>query len=146
MSEGGGHFGLIGSDVIWTGDHTFTGSAVLNNGASLSLGAAGNTGSIVGDLHFTRVSTLEINRANDYLYDGAISGDGNLIKNGAMNGVGFTVNRGGLLGGSGALGNTTVQSGGPPGAGRRLGHAHRRRQPDPGPGQPAGFRVWCAKR
>jgi outer membrane autotransporter protein len=136
-------------DVVWTGDHDYTGVTSLNNGSRLALGAGGNTGSIVGDVRFVGApGTLEINRANDYLYDGVISGAGNLIKNGAgnyilsadhsmtgnasvnaggmvvngaMNGVAFTVNDGGLLGGSGSLGDTTVLSGGTLAAGNSIG-------------------------
>lgn len=148
--SGDGIYDISGANVVWTGDHTgFTGLTLLNNGAHLTLGTGGNTGSIVGDVLFSDTSsTLEINRANDYLYDGVISGAGNLIKNGAgnyilsadhsmtgnatvnaggmlvngaMNGVAFTVNNGGLLGGSGSLGDTTVQSGGTLAAGNSIG-------------------------
>ncbi|MCG8394947.1 MAG: autotransporter domain-containing protein, partial [Pseudomonadales bacterium] len=132
----------------WTGDHTFTGRTLLYNGASLSLGAGGNTGSIVGDLLFVDGNTLEIHRANDYRYDGVISGNGDLIKNGAgnyilsadhsltgtatvngggmlvngaMNDVDVTVNNGGLLGGSGSVGETLVASGGTLSAGNSIG-------------------------
>ena len=135
--------------VVWSGDHDYTGRTLMYNGSRLALGTGGNTGSIVGDVQFVGApGTLEINRANDYLYDGAISGAGNLIKNGAgnyilsadhamtgtatvnaggmqmngaMDGVAFTVNSGGLLGGSGSLGNTTVQSGGTLAPGDGLG-------------------------
>ncbi|MQX51859.1 autotransporter outer membrane beta-barrel domain-containing protein [Alcanivorax sediminis] len=140
--SGDGGYSINGANVVWTGDHTgFTGMTSLRSGATLTLGTGGNTGTIVGDVAFggTSPGTLEINRGNDYLYDGAISGEGNLIKNGAgnyilsadhsmtgnatvnaggmfvngaMNGVTFTVNNGGLLGGSGSLGSTTVLSGG----------------------------------
>ncbi|WP_323775230.1 autotransporter domain-containing protein [Alcanivorax sp.] len=148
--SGDGIYDISGANVVWTGDHTgFTGLTLLNNGAHLTLGTGGNTGSIVGDVLFSDTSsTLEINRANDYLYDGVISGTGNLIKNGAgnyilsadhsmtgnasvnaggmvvngaMNGVAFTVNNGGLLGGSGSLGDTTVLSGGTLAAGNSIG-------------------------
>ena len=139
--------------AIWNADHTFSGRTGIGREGTLTLGTGGNTGSIVGDVGFDAPfggfsGTLEINRANDYLYDGAISGEGNLIKNGAghyilsadhamtgtatvnaggmvvngaMNGVAFTVNNGGLLGGSGSLGNTTVQSGGTLAPGDGLG-------------------------
>ena len=139
--------------AIWNADHTFSGRTGIGREGTLTLGTGGNTGSIVGDVVFAPPfagfsGTLEINRANDYLYDGAISGEGNLIKNGAghyilsadhamtgtatvnaggmvvngaMNGVAFTVNNGGLLGGSGSLGNTTVQSGGTLAPGDGLG-------------------------
>ena len=146
--SGGGGFTLSGSEVTWTGDHTLTGETSLINGASLSLGAGGNTGSIVGDVFLRNASTLEINRANDYRYDGVISGEGHLIKNGvgnyilsadhsmtgtatvnaggmlvngAMNGVAFTVNNSGLLGGGGSLGNTSVLSGGTLAPGEGIG-------------------------
>ena len=149
--SGDGTYSINYANVVWTGDHTgFSGQTNLRNGASLTLGNGGNTGSIVGNLQFSGIAsgTLEINRANDYLYDGVISGAGNLIKNGAgnyilsadhsmtgnatvnaggmfvngaMNGVAFTVNGGGLLGGSGSLGDTTVQSGGTLAAGNSIG-------------------------
>ena len=149
LISGGGRFILNGSEVTWTGDHTFTGPTLLYHGASLSLGAGGHTGSIEGDVQFLGASgTLEINRGNDYLYDGVISGAGNLIKNGAgnyilsadhsmtgnatvnaggmlvngdMDSVAFIVNAGGLLGGSGSLGNTTVLPGGTLAPGEGIG-------------------------
>ncbi|WP_281502258.1 autotransporter domain-containing protein [Alcanivorax sp. S6407] len=149
--SGNGGYLINYANVVWTGDHTgFTGQTRLNHGATLTLGTGGNTGTIVGDVRFAGTSpgTLEINRGNDYLYDGVISGAGNLIKNGAgnyilsadhsmtgtatvnaggmfvngaMNGVAFTVNDGGLLGGSGSLGSTTVLSGGTLAPGNSIG-------------------------
>ncbi|MEQ3724604.1 autotransporter domain-containing protein [Alcanivorax sp.] len=147
--SGAGGVHLSGSDVTWTADHAFTGGMIFSNGTSLTLGTGGNSGSIVGDLRF-RITpgTLIINRGNDYRYAGVLSGPGNLIKNGtgnyflsadhtmtgaatvnggglfvngAMDGVTATVNNGGLLGGSGSLGNTTVQSGGTLAPGDGLG-------------------------
>ncbi len=148
--SGDGGYSINGANVVWTGDHTgFTGMTSLRSGATLTLGTGGNTGTIVGDVAFGGTpSTLEINRGNDYLYDGVISGEGNLIKNGAgnyilsadhsmtgnatvnaggmfvngtMNGVAFTVNDGGLLGGSGSLGSTTVNTGGTLAPGNSIG-------------------------
>ncbi len=148
--SGEGRFLKNGGKVTWTGDHTgFTGVTALYSGAHLTLGTGGSTGSIVGDVLFGGTpGTLEINRGTDYFYDGIISGTGNLIKNGAgnyilsadhsmtgnatvnaggmfvngaMNGVAFTVNDGGLLGGSGSVGLTTVQSGGTLAPGEGLG-------------------------
>ena len=148
--SGEGLFLQDGGNVTWTGDHTgFTGRTGLYHGARLTLGTGGNTGSVVGDVFFAGTpGTLEINRANDYFYDGVISGAGNLIKNGAgnyilsadhsmtgnatvnaggmlvnggMDGVAFTVNDGGLLGGGGSLGNTTVLSGGTLAPGEGIG-------------------------
>ena len=116
----------------------------------LTLGNGGNTGSIIGDVVFngSAASNLIINRGNDYYYDGVISGNGNLFKfgdgnyylsadhaingegrvyeggmfvNGAMNGLAMFVRNGGLLGGSGSLGNTTVLSGGTLAPGDGLG-------------------------
>ena len=148
--SGDGVYRINGANVVWTGDHTgFTGQTALYHGAHLTLGTGGSTGSIVGDVVFAGTpGTLEINRGNDYLYDGVISGAGNLIKNGAgnyilsadhsmtgtatvnaggmfvngaMNGVAFTVNDGGLLGGSGSLGSTTVNTGGTLAPGNSIG-------------------------
>ncbi|PNE02339.1 outer membrane autotransporter [Alcanivorax sp. MD8A] len=148
--SGDGIYFINYANVVWTGDHTsFTGLTRLNNGATLTLGTGGNTGTIVGDVAFRGTpSTLEINRGNDYLYDGVISGAGNLLKNGAgnyilsadhsmtgnatvnaggmfvngaMNGVAFTVNDGGLLGGNGSLGSTTVNTGGTLAPGNSIG-------------------------
>lgn len=147
--SGSGEVRLSGSDVIWTADHAFTGRTNLYHGANLTLGIGGNTGSIAGDVFFAGApGTLEINRGNDYYYGSVITGDGNLIKsgagkfflsadhalngaatinaggmfvNGVMDGVTATVNNGGLLGGSGSLGNTTVQSGGTLAPGDGLG-------------------------
>ncbi|EKF73695.1 outer membrane autotransporter [Alcanivorax hongdengensis A-11-3] len=148
--SGDGLYFINGGNVVWTADHTgFTGLTRINNAATLTLGTGGNTGTIVADVYFGGTpGTLEINRGNDYFYDGVISGAGNLIKNGAgnyilsadhsmtgnatvnaggmfvngaMNGVAFTVNDGGLLGGSGSLGGTTVLSGGTLAPGDGLG-------------------------
>ena len=139
--SGGGRVVLSSSArVIWSGDHDHAGGTFLYHGSRLALGTGGNTGSIAGDVRFEGApGILEINRGNNYFYDGVISGAGNLIKNGAgnymlsadhsmtgtatvnagslyvngaMNGAAFTVNNGGLLGGSGSLGNTTVMSNG----------------------------------
>ncbi|MGB1923406.1 MAG: hypothetical protein ACPHM2_09250, partial [Alcanivorax sp.] len=104
LISGEGRFILVGSGVTWTGDHTLTGQTSLYNGASLSLGAGGNTGSVVGDVFLRNASTLEINRANDYLYAGVISGAGNLIKNGAGNYI--------LSAGHTITGTATVNAGG----------------------------------
>ncbi|WP_152521829.1 autotransporter outer membrane beta-barrel domain-containing protein [Alcanivorax sp. P2S70] len=116
----------------------------------LTLGNGGNTGSIIGDVVFngSAASNLIIDRGNDYHYDGVISGNGNLFKfgdgnfylsanhaingegrvyeggmyvNGAMNGLMMSVRNGGLLGGNGSLGNTTVLSGGTLAPGDGLG-------------------------
>lgn len=148
--SGDGGYRINEANVVWTGDHTgFTGQMALYHGAHLTLGTGGSTGSIAGDVVFGGApGTLEINRGNDYLYDGVISGAGNLIKNGAgnyilsadhsmtgnatvnaggmfvngaMNGVAFTVNDGGLLGGSGSLGSTTVNTGGTLAPGNSIG-------------------------
>lgn len=148
--SGGGRVLLSNADVTtWTGDHDHTGGTFLYHGSRLALGSGGSTGSIVGNVQFAGTpGTLEINRSNDYRYDGVISGDGHLIKNGAghyilsadhsmtgtatvnaggmfmngaMDGVAFTVNSGGLLGGSGSVGDTTVLSGGTLAPGDGLG-------------------------
>ncbi|MEZ5889625.1 MAG: autotransporter-associated beta strand repeat-containing protein [Xanthobacteraceae bacterium] len=63
---------------ILTGDNTYTGGTTISAG-TLQLGSNSTTGSIVGDI--VNNGTLVIDRSNDLIYGGVISGSGVLTKN-----------------------------------------------------------------
>ena len=63
-----------------TGSNTFTGTTVVSAG-TLSIGAGGTTGSIVGNI--ANNSALQFNRSDAQTYAGIISGTGTLTKLGA---------------------------------------------------------------
>ncbi|MDP3493771.1 MAG: autotransporter domain-containing protein [Hyphomonadaceae bacterium] len=58
-----------------------SGDATIEDGAILQIGAGGTTGTLVGDIIAN--GTLVFNRSDDYLFAGALSGDGSLVKLGA---------------------------------------------------------------
>ena len=63
-----------------TGTNTYTGGTEILSGSTLQLGAGGNTGSIMGDV--ANSGTLIFARSDAVTFDGAISGTGEVIKNG----------------------------------------------------------------
>lgn len=119
-----------------TGTNTYTGGTQINSG-TLQVGNGGTTGSITGDV--VNNSTLAFNRSDSVIFNGAVSGTGNLnqvgpgtltltgtntytgrttVENGTLliNGASIysahTVNSGATLGGTGTVGSSTVASGG----------------------------------
>ncbi|MFJ7311483.1 autotransporter-associated beta strand repeat-containing protein [Pseudomonas sp. NPDC098747] len=95
-----------------TGNNTFTGNTVINNG-NLMIGNGGNTGNAGGGnvIIDSATSTLSLNRGNDFVVGGTLSGPGTLAQIGAgtatltsaNNVVGATVISAGTLEVSGSL-------------------------------------------
>ena len=67
-------------DTFLTGDNTYSGGTVISAG-TLRLGAGGTTGSVTGDI--LNNSRLVIERSNEVLMTGLISGTGQLVQEGA---------------------------------------------------------------
>ncbi len=63
-----------------TGTNTYTGGTTINFG-TLSIGAGGATGSVVGNI--ANNAALVFNRSNDITYSGVLSGGGSVDKQGA---------------------------------------------------------------
>ena len=66
--------------LILTGANSYTGGTVIDGG-SLWIGDQGTSGSITGNV--VNNSILGFGRSNDITFDGAISGTGSVVKNGA---------------------------------------------------------------
>ncbi|WP_043879055.1 S8 family serine peptidase [Azorhizobium caulinodans] len=66
--------------TILTGTNTYTGGTTISSG-TLQIGNGGTTGSIVGNV--VDNGTLAFNRSDSFIFSGAISGTGNLVKDGA---------------------------------------------------------------
>ncbi|WP_244197840.1 autotransporter outer membrane beta-barrel domain-containing protein [Caballeronia ptereochthonis] len=80
---GTGALTKIGAGTLTlTGDHTFAGPTTIAAGV-LRLGAGGATGSVAGDIVDDGVLVLE--RADDYVYRGSISGAGDVVQQGRGN-------------------------------------------------------------
>ncbi|AUW57676.1 hypothetical protein C1T17_05715 [Sphingobium sp. SCG-1] len=78
---GGGRLIKSGAGILaLTGDATHSGGTTITAG-TLQIGAAGTTGSIVGDI--VNNGTLEFQRSDAYTYDGSVSGTGTLTQSGA---------------------------------------------------------------
>ena len=86
--DGAGSLTTTGGLVTLTADNTYTGGTTISEG-TLQIGAGGATGSIVGDV--VNNAALVFNRSNDLVFEGAVSGSGQLTQAGAgtltMNGV-----------------------------------------------------------
>ncbi|GGD42837.1 hypothetical protein GCM10007235_13560 [Pseudoxanthomonas indica] len=67
--------------LIFTANHGYFGGTRIDLGATLQLGNAGSTGSVDGDV--VNDGTLVFNRSDEVLFGGAISGTGQLQKQGA---------------------------------------------------------------
>lgn len=93
--------------TFFTADNTYTGTTTINNGGTLQLGADVAGGSATGGIAAVSAivdnGALVINRSNDVLLGGAISGTGTLTQQG--NGVTT------LTGANSYLGTTTVSAG-----------------------------------
>lgn len=106
--SGSGNFvrDVVGT-TFFTADNSYTGTTTINNGGTLQLGAdvAGGsaTGGIAAVSPIVDNGALVINRSNDVLLGGAISGTGTLTQQG--NGVTT------LTGANAYLGTTTVSAG-----------------------------------
>ena len=87
--------------LVLTGDNTFTGNTTVSAG-TLQLGSGGTTGSILGNVLVN--GTLALDHSDNLTYDGALSGNGTLLKLGA-NQVTITGNS------SSFVGNMTVSAG-----------------------------------
>lgn len=66
--------------IVLTGDNTYSGGTTIEKG-SLQIGAGGTSGSISGSI--TNNADVTFFRSDDSLYDGVMSGSGNLIKSGS---------------------------------------------------------------
>lgn len=65
-----------------TGNSTYTGGTTITQG-TLSLGAGGTGGSIVGNVSVVSSGTLAFNRSNAYAFGGTISGGGQVLQAGS---------------------------------------------------------------
>jgi len=133
--SGTGMVQAVTGNVTLTADNTYTGGTSVLNGASLSVGNGGTTGSIGGPGYIFVGGSLIFNRSNDLTIGGSMVGTGSLRQIGtgkteltgtfsgftgattvedgtlAVNGqLGGTLNvfAGGRLQGVGTVGNTTV--------------------------------------
>ncbi|WP_164738362.1 autotransporter-associated beta strand repeat-containing protein [Aquabacter cavernae] len=121
--------------LILTGANTYTGLTTVTAG-TLQIGNGGTTGSIAGDV--LNNASLVFNRSDTYAFTGAISGTGAVtftgggtvlfsspytgpiavddsvvrLQAGTTTASPFTVNAGGILGGSATIGGLTVNNGG----------------------------------
>lgn len=133
ISGSGGSLVKTGSETLaLSGANTYTGGTTILGG-TLQLGNGGTTGSVTGNI--ANNSVLAINRSNLFIYNGVISGtgalnqigtgttllsgintytgattieDGALFVTGSIGNSAVTVANGGLLGGTGTVGGTTV--------------------------------------
>lgn len=146
LISGGGRVRLR-SGVIFLRDQTYTGGTTISGG-TLVLGHNGPQGSIVGNVVVEDQGTLYFWRSDSCTFDGAISGTGRVIKDGAtvtltghstytgattiLNGTLLvngsiasptTVNAGGTLGGTGRVASDVATAGSiaPGGAGADVG-------------------------
>ncbi|MGY0798534.1 autotransporter-associated beta strand repeat-containing protein [Lysobacter sp. A286] len=66
--------------LVLTGTNTYAGGTAIAAGGQLQIGNGGATGSITGDV--ANDGTLAFNRSDDLAFDGTISGDGAVVKQG----------------------------------------------------------------
>lgn len=102
--SGSGNFErAAGGTTIFTANNTYTGSTTIDQSGTLQLGSGGNTGEVSAVSNILDNGILTINRANNVLLNGIISGIG------ALQQIGGGTTR---LGGNNAYkGDTTVTSG-----------------------------------
>lgn len=117
--SGAGTVKVLGGRTIFSAANTYSGGTVIGTGATLQVGNAGTSGSIVGNV--SNNGTLVFNRSDDLAFAGDISGSGSLNKlgagsltlNGAVGNTGITTVSAGTLalGGSFSGGSMSVASG-----------------------------------
>ncbi|MDF9831797.1 hypothetical protein M2103_000001, partial [Ereboglobus sp. PH5-5] len=75
----------LADDSEWTllGDNTYTGVTTIGAGAQLQLGNGGATGMIADASAVANTGTLTINRSDDLVYGGTVTGAGVFIQRGA---------------------------------------------------------------
>ena len=89
-------------ELIFTGDQVYQGLTTVESGV-LRLGLGGTSGSVAGDVHLHAGTTLIFDRLDNVAHATSISGDGELVKNGA----GIVA----LTGDAAHTGGTTVNGG-----------------------------------
>ena len=131
--------------LILTGANTYTGGTTIGAGM-LQIGSGSTTGSVVGDI--VDNGALVFNRSNALTYGGIVSGTGSLtqagsgtltltgantytgittiragslVVDGSISGSQLIVDAGGRLGGTGAVGSTTISPGGVMAPGSSIG-------------------------
>lgn len=87
--------------LILIADNSYTGGTTISEG-TLQLGDGGTTGSVKGDI--INNATLAMNRSGEYIFEGKVSGSGNLLQNGS----GSTLI---LIGENTYSGGTTINAG-----------------------------------
>lgn len=92
-----------GGTTVFTANNTYTGSTTIDQSGTLQLGDGGNTGGVNAVSDIIDNGVLAINRANDVLLGGVISGIG------ALQQIGNGITR--LTGNNTYTGDTTVTSG-----------------------------------
>ncbi|MDT7339638.1 autotransporter outer membrane beta-barrel domain-containing protein [Citrobacter freundii] len=92
-----------GGTTVFTANNTYTGSTTIDQSGTLQLGDGGNTGGVNAVSDIIDNGVLAINRANDVLLGGVISGIG------ALQQIGNSITR--LTGNNTYTGDTTVTSG-----------------------------------
>ncbi|MBK5143083.1 autotransporter-associated beta strand repeat-containing protein [Budviciaceae bacterium BWR-B9] len=79
--SGAGGLNKTGNNtLLLTGDNSYVGGTTISSG-TLQLGNGGTSGSVIGNI--TDNGTLVFDRSNDHLYNGIISGSGNVIQQGS---------------------------------------------------------------
>ena len=134
--SGNGALTKIGDGVlVLTGTNTYAGLTTISAG-TLQLGDGGTSGSVAGDV--VNNASLIFNRSDTYTFSGSITGSGDvtfmgggtilfsspytgpisvnnsevILTEGSVTTSPFTINAGGVLGGTATIGRLTVNSGG----------------------------------
>lgn len=92
-----------GGTTVFTANNSYTGSTTIAQTGTLQLGSGGNTGEVSTESDIIDNGILAINRANDVLLNGVISGIG------ALQQIGGGITR--LTGNNTYIGDTTVTNG-----------------------------------
>ncbi|EIG1054610.1 autotransporter-associated beta strand repeat-containing protein [Salmonella enterica subsp. enterica serovar Napoli] len=103
ISGTGGMERIGGGDTILLGDNTYSGNTLIGPDSELALGNGGTTGSLSETTNITDNGLLTVNRADDVVLNGVISGSG------AFRQLGSGVTR--LGGNNSYAGTTTVEQG-----------------------------------
>lgn len=144
LISGNGNLNVLSGQLTLTGNNSYSGGTTINM-STLQLGKNGTSGAISGDV--VNNGTLVFNRADDFTFDGLISGVGSIEQRGSgtvtltanSNNIGpttvangtlwvngaivsdTTVNNGATLGGNGSVGNVTLNAGGSIAPGNSIG-------------------------